>query len=146
MEVNRRSSSAGMEVPVAGGGNVVKWVELSVPSPSSSSSITGTNSSEENDCVMLPSSEDYASSCVIEEPPISFIWRINKRSPNVLELLQLSAKSGFPVTGLRFVFAHTLSPFAFVFVDEVRLVFFCILILVYCFFVCVLSLKSYGIE
>lgn len=37
----------------------------------------------------------------------------------MLELFQLSAKSGFPVTGLRFVFAHTLSPFAFVFADEV---------------------------
>ncbi|VVB11793.1 unnamed protein product [Arabis nemorensis] len=117
MEMNRRSSSAGMEVPVAGGGNVVRWIELSVPSPSSSST-NGTNSSEDNDCVLLPSTEDYASSCVIEEPPISFIWRINKRSPNVIELFQLSAKSGFPVTGLRFVFAHTLSPFAFVFADE----------------------------
>lgn len=112
MESNRRSSPAGMEVPVAGGGNVVKWLDISVPPPSSST--------EDNGCVLLPSSEkDYASSCVLGEPPISFVWRINKTSSNVLELLQLSAKSGFPLTGLRFVFAHTLSPFAFLFADEV---------------------------
>ncbi|KAF8116365.1 hypothetical protein N665_0019s0043 [Sinapis alba] len=111
MESNRRSSPAGMEVPVAGGGNVVKWLDISVPPPSSST--------EDNGCVLLPSSEkDYASSCVLGEPPISFVWRINKTSSNVLELLQLSAKSGFPLTGLRFVFAHTLSPFAFLFADE----------------------------
>ncbi|WZZ60587.1 hypothetical protein YC2023_060694 [Brassica napus] len=109
MERNRLSSSAGMEVPVAGGGNVVKWVDISVSAPPS----------PENGCVLLPwSEEDYASSCVIGEPPISFVWRINKTSSNVLELLQLSSESGFPLTGLRFVFAHTLSPFAFLFADE----------------------------
>lgn len=119
MEGNRRNSPAGMEVPVAGGGNVVKWVEISVPSPYSSSTID-TNSSEHNGCVLLHSSEeDYTSSSVIGETPISLIWRINKTSSNVLELLQLSANSGFPLTGLRFVFAQTLSPFAFVFADEV---------------------------
>ncbi|CAH2035197.1 unnamed protein product [Thlaspi arvense] len=119
MEGNRRSSPAGMEVPVAGGGNIIKWVEIYVPSPSPFSSTIDTNSSEDNGCVLLPSSEeDYASSCVIGETPISFTWRINKTSSNVLELLQLSAKSGFPITGLRFVFAHTLSPFAFVFAEE----------------------------
>jgi nuclear pore complex protein Nup160 len=107
-----------MEVPVAGGGNVVKWIEISVPSPSVSSSSIGANSSEDNECVQLPLSEDYASSSVIGEPSISFVWRINKTSPNALELLQLSAKSGFPITGLRFVFAQTLSPFAFVYADE----------------------------
>ncbi|KAL1222173.1 Nuclear pore complex protein [Cardamine amara subsp. amara] len=130
MEENRRNSSAGMEVPVAGGGNIVKWIELSVPSPSSSYSSTtiSSNSSEDNECGLLPSSEDYASSYVIGEPPISFICRINKTSPNTIELLQLSAKSGFPITGLRFVFADTLSPFAFVYSEEGsdsgRLVFF----------------------
>ncbi|CAH8297272.1 unnamed protein product [Eruca vesicaria subsp. sativa] len=120
MESNRRiSPAAGMEVPVAGGGNVVKWVDISVPSPT-----------EDNGCVLLPSSqEDYASSCVLGEPPISFVLRINKTTSNVLELLQLSAKSGFPLTGLRFVFAHALSPFAFLFAqegssDDGRLVFF----------------------
>ncbi|AAG21620.1 unknown protein; 42586-33527 [Arabidopsis thaliana] len=118
MEENRRNPSAGMEVPVAGGGNVVKWIEISVPSPSVSSSSIGANSSEDNECVQLPLSEDYASSSVIGEPSISFVWRINKTSPNALELLQLSAKSGFPITGLRFVFAQTLSPFAFVYADE----------------------------
>ncbi|XP_022572545.2 nuclear pore complex protein NUP160 isoform X1 [Brassica napus] len=120
MERNRLSSSAGMEVPVAGGGSVVKWVDISVSAPPCT---------EDNGCVLLPSSEeDYASSCVIGEPPISFVWRINKTSSNVLELLQLSSESGFPLTGLRFVFAHTLSPFAFLFPDEGndsgRLVFF----------------------
>ncbi|XP_023645299.1 nuclear pore complex protein NUP160 isoform X3 [Capsella rubella] len=120
MEENRRNSSAGMEVPVAGGGNVVKWIEISVPSPSPSPSSTTnvTNSSEEDECVQLPLYEDYASSSVIGEPPISFVWRINKSSPNALELLQLSAKSGFPITGLRFVFAQALAPFAFVYADE----------------------------
>ncbi|KAG5397708.1 hypothetical protein IGI04_019522 [Brassica rapa subsp. trilocularis] len=122
MERNRLSSSAGMEVPVAGGGSVVKWVDISVSAPPSPCT-------EDNGCVLLPSSEeDYASSCVIGEPPISFVWRINKTSSNVLELLQLSSESGFPLTGLRFVFAHTLSPFAFLFADEGndsgRLVFF----------------------
>ncbi|KAL0700348.1 hypothetical protein Bca4012_056470 [Brassica carinata] len=112
METNRRSSPTGMEVPVAGGGNVVKWLDISVPPPPSPST-------EDNGCILLPSSEeDYASSCVLGEPPISFVWRINKTSPNVLELLQLSAKSGFPLTGIRFVFAHTLSPFAFLFAEE----------------------------
>lgn len=122
MEENRRNSSSGMEVPVAGGGNVVKWIEISVPSPSpsSSSSTIGTNSSEVNECVQLPWYEDYASSSVIGEPPISFVWRINSTSPNALELLLLSAKSGFPITGLRFVFAQALSPFAFVYADQVR--------------------------
>ncbi|XP_024008157.1 nuclear pore complex protein NUP160 [Eutrema salsugineum] len=119
MEEDRRSSPACIEVLVAGGGNVVKWIDISVPSPSPSSSIIGTNSSEDNGRVLLPSTEeDYASSCEIEETEISFIWKINKTSPNVLELLQLSAKSGFPMTGLRFVFAHNLSPFAFVFAEE----------------------------
>jgi len=145
MEENRRNPSAGMEVPVAGGGNVVQWIEISVPSPSVSSSSIGANSSEDNECVQLPLSEDYASSSVIGEPSISFVWRINKTSPNALELLQLSAKSGFPITGLRFVFAQTLSPFAFVYADEVQ--FHCLLhfldLLV--LFVCV-ELESYEIE
>ncbi|CAN8290175.1 unnamed protein product [Cochlearia groenlandica] len=114
-----------MEVPVASGGNIIKWIDISVPSPSSSSSPSSStidiDSSEYNECVLLSSSEeeeDYASSCEIDESPISFTWRINKTSSNILELLQISAESAFPMTGLRFVFAQALSPFAFVFADE----------------------------
>ncbi|KAL0897453.1 hypothetical protein Bca101_081414 [Brassica carinata] len=71
--------------------------------------------SEDNRCIVLPSSseEDYASSCVIGEPPISFVWRINQTSSNILEVLQLSSKYEFPLTGIRFTFAYTLYPFAF---------------------------------
>ncbi|XP_019086701.1 PREDICTED: nuclear pore complex protein NUP160-like [Camelina sativa] len=118
MEENRRNSLAGgTEVLVGGGGNVFKWIEISVPSPTPPPSI-GTNSSEDDECVWLPSNEDYASSSVLGEPPIYFIWRINKTRPNALEILQLSAKSGFPITRLRFVFDHTLSPFAVVYTYE----------------------------
>ncbi|CAH8361275.1 unnamed protein product [Eruca vesicaria subsp. sativa] len=112
MEENRRRwCGGGREVPVAGGGNTIKWIEISVPSPSPSS--------EDNVCLVLPSSseeEDYTSSSVIGDPPISFVCRINKTNSNVLEVLQLSSKSEFLLTGIRFSFAHKLYPFAFPFV------------------------------
>ncbi|KAF3582760.1 hypothetical protein DY000_02034599 [Brassica cretica] len=116
MEENRRRWRGGREVPGAGGGKAVKWIDISVPSPSGIDS----NSTEDDGCVVLPSPEEnYASSSrVIGEPPISFVWRINQTSSNVLEVLQLSSKSGYPLTGIRFAFAHRLSPFAFPFVAQ----------------------------
>ncbi|KAL0670685.1 hypothetical protein Bca4012_033389 [Brassica carinata] len=117
MEENRRRWRGGREVPGAGGGKAVKWIDISVPSPCGIDS----NSTEDDGCVVLPSSsssEDYASSLMIGEPPISFVWRINQTSSNVMEVLQLSSKSGYPLTGIRFAFAHRLSPFAFPFVAQ----------------------------
>ncbi|KAL0670741.1 hypothetical protein Bca4012_033445 [Brassica carinata] len=107
MEENRRSSRVRREVPVVGGENTIEWINISVPSPS-----------DDKRSVVLPSPEEnYASSSrVIGEPPISFAWRINQTSPNVLELLPIS--SMFPLTGIRLAFAHSLCHFAFPFVAQ----------------------------
>ncbi|KAG2308455.1 hypothetical protein Bca52824_028203 [Brassica carinata] len=65
--------------------------------------------SEDNRCIVLPSSseEDYASSCVIGEPPISFVWRINQTSSNILER---------SASGPLAFFLYTLAPSVIVYV------------------------------
>ncbi|KAK0591184.1 hypothetical protein LWI29_036588 [Acer saccharum] len=92
---------AGTEVPIIGSDSV-KWIELSISSSSSCN---------DNDWSAVgPLTEDCASCSVVGDP---YVWRIHKSFPNALELLQLSPSQAFPIVGLRFVFPHPLSPFAF---------------------------------
>ncbi|KAE8022771.1 hypothetical protein FH972_008545 [Carpinus fangiana] len=100
------STLVGMEVPIIGSDSV-KWVEVSVPSPSSSSAVAASPPS-------APLTEDYASSSGVKDSSIHLIWKIHKALPHALELLELSANKEFPMVGLRITFPDALSPFAFV--------------------------------
>ncbi|XP_059445417.1 nuclear pore complex protein NUP160 isoform X2 [Corylus avellana] len=102
------STLGGMEVPIIGSDSV-KWVEVSVPSFSSSSSSAVASSPP-----FAPLTEDYASSSGVKDSSIHLIWKIHKALPHALELLELSANKEFPMVGLRITFPDALSPFAFV--------------------------------
>lgn len=144
------STLAGMEVPIIGSDSV-KWVEVSVPS-SSSSAVSASPP-------FAPLTEDYASSYVVKDSPSHLIWyslfrsvcvvfvasqiafslpqnihwtistnsscncdrKIHKALPHALELLELSANKEFPMMGLRITFPDALSPFAFVCQNQVNL-------------------------
>ncbi|KAL5789070.1 hypothetical protein ACOSQ2_003958 [Xanthoceras sorbifolium] len=93
---------AGTEVPIIGSDSV-KWIELSISSSYGNNDWTA----------VAPLTEDCASCFVVGDPCVYLIWRIHKTFPNALELLQLSSSQPFPILGLRFLFPHPLSPFAF---------------------------------
>lgn len=97
-----------MEVPIIGSDSV-KWVEVSVPSSSSSAAIAASPPFP-----LAPPTEDYASSSGVKDSPTHLIWKIHKALPHALELLELSANKEFPMIGLRINFPDALSPFAFV--------------------------------
>lgn len=68
-------SLMGMEVPIIGSDSV-KWVELSVPS-SSSSAIDTANAgacAAADSFAFPPLTEDYSSCSIIGDPPTYFFW------------------------------------------------------------------------
>ncbi|KAF9603749.1 hypothetical protein IFM89_037835 [Coptis chinensis] len=101
---------AGMEVPITGT-DQLKWTQLSVlPSSSSSSSLAAA-------AAVAPPTKDSASCHIItgdDHPPTYLIWRIHESSPDTLEILELTASNQLPTVGLRLLFPHALSPFAFI--------------------------------
>ncbi|XP_020203825.1 nuclear pore complex protein NUP160 isoform X1 [Cajanus cajan] len=103
------SALAGKEVPVVGS-DVVRWIDLSVPS---SSNIAAA------DAAAPPTADDRASCFVIGDPPTYLIWKIHKAQPQTLELLELTASKEFPRVGLRFTFTDALCPFAFICKNEI---------------------------
>ncbi|CAL1404353.1 unnamed protein product [Linum trigynum] len=111
--MGNRSTLVGMEVPISGSCDPVKWLDLSVPHSDSHSNGVSSGSSPPLPLAQFPPlTDDCASCCLVGDPPLYFIWRIHKAQPNVLELLELSAQSEFPKIGLRITFPDPLSPFA----------------------------------
>ncbi|KAK9093640.1 hypothetical protein Scep_025109 [Stephania cephalantha] len=104
-------SLAGTEVPILGS-DALKWLDLSVV-PSSPPH----HSSHQP---FAPPTEDAASCHIIGDPPVYLFWRIHKKLPHVLELLEFSPRNDFPSVGLRLVFQDALCPFAFIWQDESR--------------------------
>ncbi|XP_012074439.1 nuclear pore complex protein NUP160 isoform X1 [Jatropha curcas] len=107
----RRSTLAGMEVPITGSDSI-KWVELSV-ADSETVTVSATPPP------VAPLTEDCASCSVIGDPPLYVIWRINKNRPRALELLELSANKEFPKIGLRITLPDSLCPFAYICKNEI---------------------------
>ncbi|KAG5228130.1 nuclear pore complex protein [Salix suchowensis] len=108
------SIRAGMEVPIIGTDSI-KFIDVSVPDFGDADLSTTTSATAASITIKTSLTEDYASSSIIGDPPLSFIWRIHKSQPKTLELLQLSANKDFPVTTwLRITFPHALCPFAYV--------------------------------
>ncbi|KAM0016260.1 putative transcription factor WD40-like family [Helianthus debilis subsp. tardiflorus] len=104
------SSFAGLEVPIIGSDSV-RWLTVSIPCSSSTSTSTS---------AFAPPTEDAASSCCnIGDPPTYFIWRINKSCPNVLEIVEFRSFAEFSRVGLRIEFASALSPYAYLCKNEV---------------------------
>ncbi|GER54989.1 suppressor of auxin resistance [Striga asiatica] len=108
MGTNSEWRMTGMEVPLLSTDSV-EWRQLSVPSSSLASSANTSNESLAN---------DYASCCVIGDPPSYFIWKISASQTNVLEILELCSHKKMFGTGLRLIFADALHPFAFICKDE----------------------------
>ncbi|CAA0833564.1 SUPPRESSOR OF AUXIN RESISTANCE1 [Striga hermonthica] len=108
MGTNSEWRMAGMEVPLLSIDSV-EWRQLSVPSSSLASSANTSNESV---------AKDYASCCVIGDPPSYFIWKISASQTNVLEILELCSHKKIFGTGLRLIFADALHPFAFICKDE----------------------------
>ncbi|XP_024959556.1 nuclear pore complex protein NUP160 isoform X1 [Cynara cardunculus var. scolymus] len=107
-----RSSLAGIEVPIIGSDSI-KWFHVSVPSTSTSTS-TPPSPPEP----FAPPTEDASSCCNIGDPPTYFIWRINKTSPNILEIVEFCSFAEFPRVGLQIEFANALCPFALICKNE----------------------------
>lgn len=98
----------GMEVPFLSN-DCVKWVEASVPNDGFSTSRSPP---------VTPATEDYASCSVIGSPSTYLIWRICKRLPHAIEILEVSADKEIPRVGLRIIFLESLSPFAYICKNE----------------------------
>lgn len=104
-----RSILVGMEVPIIGSDSL-KWIEVPVPSSSSSGpSDASAFASADAPCVP-PVTDDCASSIAIGDPPTYLIWKIHKNLPHALELLELNASKDFSKVGLRITFPDALSP------------------------------------
>ncbi|XP_074275102.1 nuclear pore complex protein NUP160 isoform X2 [Silene latifolia] len=98
-----------MEVPFFGFDSV-KWVEAAVPDTAISASAPPS---------VAPLADDCASCSVIGTPPTYLIWRICKRLPHAIEILELNADKELPKVGLRVVFPEALSPFACICKNEI---------------------------
>ncbi|KAF5180787.1 Nuclear pore complex protein [Thalictrum thalictroides] len=121
-------SRVGMEVPIIGS-DQLKWIEVSIPSSSSSSlpslppiaatyTETDEDSSYSSRNTFAPFTEDCASCHIIGDPSTYLIWRIHKSLPNTIEVMELTACNEVPRIGLRLIFPDALSPFAFICKDE----------------------------
>ncbi|PKI74950.1 hypothetical protein CRG98_004722 [Punica granatum] len=118
MDMGTKVKLVGTEVPIPGSDSV-NWIELTVPSSVSAAAPAAVSSAASARESFAPPTEDRASCSVIGDPIQSyFIWRINKSSPHVLELLEFSADKEFPRNGLQIVFPDALSPFAFICLDK----------------------------
>ncbi|PSS21659.1 Nuclear pore complex protein [Actinidia chinensis var. chinensis] len=106
-----------MEVPIVGSDSV-KWIELSLPSPSPSSTAPVNGILSLPPPSYAPPTEDAASCSVIGDPPNYLIWRINKDHAHALEIQELCAYKEFPNIGLRIIFPDALWPFALICKDE----------------------------
>ncbi|KAK9145964.1 hypothetical protein Sjap_005867 [Stephania japonica] len=104
-------SLGGTEVPILGS-DAVKWLDLSV--------VASSPPHHSSHQPFAPPTEDAASCHIIGDPPVYLFWRIHKKLPHVLELLELSPSNDFPSVGLRLVFQDALCPFAFIWQDETR--------------------------
>lgn len=108
------SARGGMEVPIIGTDSI-KFIDISVPNVGDADLSTTSSATAASITITTSLTEDYGSSSITGDPPLSFIWRIHKSQPKTLELLQLSATKDFPgPTGLRITFPHALCPFAYV--------------------------------
>ncbi|KAI3983809.1 hypothetical protein MKX01_011517 [Papaver californicum] len=115
----RSGSMVGLEVPIIGS-DAIKWLEIQIPSSSSSLAITGNTATSQQQHSFAPMTEDVSSYHIIGKPPAYLIWRIHKNQPNALELIEFSASEEFPKIGLRLIFQDALSPFAFICKSETR--------------------------
>ncbi|MCD9560935.1 hypothetical protein HAX54_019798 [Datura stramonium] len=107
-----RSCLAGMEVPIIGSDSV-KFVQLSVPSSTSTSV-----SSPTPPAAVTHLSRDVGSCSIIGNPPAYFTWKICRSQPNVLEIMEFCGHKEFPKTGLQIVFPEALFPFAVICKNE----------------------------
>ncbi|KNA07445.1 hypothetical protein SOVF_171860 isoform B [Spinacia oleracea] len=105
-----RYSKVGMEVPFIGSDSI-KWVEASV---------ADTHASSSGSRPITPPTEDCASCSVIGTPPTYLIWRICRRLPHAIEILELNADKDIPRVGLRISFPEALSSFAYICKNEIN--------------------------
>ncbi|XP_009775332.1 nuclear pore complex protein NUP160 isoform X2 [Nicotiana sylvestris] len=103
-----RSRLAGMEVPIIGSDSV-KFVQLSLPSSTSTSASASSPTSL---------TRDVGSCSIIGNPPAYFTWKICRSQPNVLEIMEFCGYKEFPKTGLQIVFPEALFPFALICKNE----------------------------
>ncbi|KAF7804423.1 nuclear pore complex protein NUP160 isoform X1 [Senna tora] len=109
------STLAGKEVPIIGS-DAVRWIELSVPSSSTSDAAAA--AVDGGAATLGPPNEDRASCFVVGDSSTYLIWKIHKTQPQTIELLELRASQEFPRLGLRFTFPDALCPFAFICKNE----------------------------
>lgn len=69
------SIRAGMEVPIIGTDSI-KFIDVSVPDFGDADLSTTTSATAASITIKTSLTEDYASSSVIGDPPLSFIWYI----------------------------------------------------------------------
>ncbi|KAK9678031.1 hypothetical protein RND81_11G183300 [Saponaria officinalis] len=100
-----------MEVPLISGDSI-KWIEASVPTTAYTASLGSP--------AIAPPTEDCASCSVFGSPSTYLIWRICKRLPHAIEILEFRADKDLPAAGLRIVFPEALSPFAYVCENEIN--------------------------
>ncbi|XP_021721051.1 nuclear pore complex protein NUP160-like isoform X2 [Chenopodium quinoa] len=110
MAQGRAYSKVGMEVPFINSDSI-KWVEASVPDCHASSSSSRS---------IAPPTEDCASCSVIGSPPTYLVWRMCRRLPHAIEILELNADKDIPRAGLRILFPEALSPFAYICENEIN--------------------------
>uniref|UniRef100_A0A5B7BIU5 Uncharacterized protein n=1 Tax=Davidia involucrata TaxID=16924 RepID=A0A5B7BIU5_DAVIN len=114
-------SVVGIEVPIIGSDSI-KWLEVSIPSISSSHSPPAAPDATPAlpPPPFAPPTKDAASCSIIGNPPNYLIWRIHKGQPHALEIVELCGYKEFPSIGLRILFPDALCPFALICKDETK--------------------------
>ena len=79
------SIKAGMEVPIIGTDSI-KFIDVSVPDFGDADLSTTTSATAASITIKTSLTEDYASSSIIGDPPLSFIWYIQSHSPSLFFL------------------------------------------------------------
>lgn len=106
-----RSSLTGIEVPIIGSDSI-KWYNLSLPSTTTAPPPSSPQP------LLTPVTDDTSACCLVGDPTTYFVWRINKNSPNVLEIVEFCSFREFPRVGLRIEFTSALCPFALICKNE----------------------------